>query len=85
MSSSPEFDIPDNIKYVKEGPFYYDDGAFLIWKTRWGTNQSSDKDGNQLCSGMDKEAVEFWSREHLNGFQNSYCTQSRGGPGGDML
>ena len=29
MTSSNEFDIPDNIKYVKEGPFFYDacDGA----------------------------------------------------------
>ena len=48
-----------------------DDGAFTVFQTRWGTYASRDKEGNGLCSGLDKEAVIFWSREHLNGFANS--------------
>ena len=52
----------------------YDDGAFSVYKTRWKTWASRDKEGNDLCSSLDKEATIFWSREHLNGFQNSYMT-----------
>ena len=52
----------------------YDDGAFTLYKTRWGTWASRDKEGNGLCSSVDKEAAIFWSREHLNGFQNSTAT-----------
>ena len=52
----------------------FDDGEFTIYKTRWGTFASRDKEGNGLCSGLDKGAVIFWSREHLNGFKNSTVT-----------
>ena len=52
----------------------YDDGAFSVYKTRWKTWASRDKEGNDLCSSLDKEATIFWSREHLNNFQNSYMT-----------
>ena len=54
----------------------YDDGAFSVFKTRWGTYSSRDKDGNGLCCSLDKEAVVFWSREHLNDFSNSYATST---------
>ena len=54
-----------------------DDGALVIHTTRWGTYAARDKDGNGLCSGLDKESVIFWGREHLNGFQNSYATTTR--------
>ena len=53
-----------------------DDGAFSVFKTRWGTYSSRDKDGNGLCCSLDKEAVVFWSREHLNDFPNSYATST---------
>ena len=56
---------------------FYDDGAIVIHTTRWGTYQARDKDGNGLCSGMDKESVLFWGREHLNGFQNSWHTTTK--------
>jgi hypothetical protein len=48
-----------------------DDGAFTVFKTRWGTYASRDKDGKDITSGLDKQAVIFWSREHLTGFPNS--------------
>ena len=54
----------------------YDDGSFTVYKTRWGTFASRDKEGNGLCSGLDKEAVVFWSKEHLGGFANSYATST---------
>ena len=54
----------------------YDDGAFTVFKTRWGTFAAKDKEGNGLCSGLDKDAVCFWAREHLNGFANSYATST---------
>ena len=54
----------------------YDDGAFSVFKTRWGTYASRDKEGNGLCSGLDKDAVIFWAREHLNGFENSYAQRT---------
>ena len=49
----------------------YDDGAFVLFYTSYGMYSSKDRDGVGLCCGLDKEAVIFWSREHLNGFQNS--------------
>jgi len=52
----------------------YDDGAFNVFSTRWGTFAAKRPDGTGLCSGIDKEAVIFWAREHLNGFANSYAT-----------
>ena len=35
----------------------FDDGAFTVYQTRWKTWASRDKEGNGLCSGLDKEAV----------------------------
>ena len=52
----------------------YDNGAFNVFKTRWGTWAASTGEGEGLCSGMDKGAVIFWAREHLNGFQLSFAT-----------
>ena len=65
-------DLPP--KDTKEGPFSYDDGAFTVWLSRFGLWNSADKEGKGLCCGLDKESVIRWSREHLNGFQNSYTT-----------
>ena len=52
----------------------YDNGAFSVFFTAYGMYSSRDRDGVGLCCGLDKEAVIFWSREHLNGFQNSTAT-----------
>ena len=65
-----------NEKYIKEGPYQYDDGRFMIWKARWGTWCSADAEGNRLCTSMSKEGVEFWSREHLDGFPNSWVSET---------
>ena len=35
----------------------YDDGAFTVFSTRWGTYASKTPDGKGLCSGLDKDAV----------------------------
>ena len=48
-----------------------DDGAFTVFQTRWDTYAARDKDGKGLCSGIDKDAVIYWAREHLNGFATS--------------
>ena len=53
-----------------------DDGAFTVYKTRWGTYASRDKEGNGICCSLDKDATAFWSREHLNNFANSYATHT---------
>ena len=53
-----------------------DDGAFTVFRTRWGTYASRDKEGNGLCTSLDKDATIFWSREHLNNFANSYATST---------
>ena len=49
----------------------YDDGAFSIFKTKYGMYSSIDREGKALVSSISKEAVIVWSREHVNGFQNS--------------
>ncbi len=49
----------------------YDDGAFSIFKTKYGMYSSIDREGKALVSSISKEDVIIWSREHLNGFQNS--------------
>ncbi len=49
----------------------FDDGQFTVFQTRFGTYSAKDKDGKGICSGLSKDAVIFWSREHLNNFQNS--------------
>jgi len=55
---------------------YYDDGAFMVIFTRFGLYSSKDKDGQGITCGLDKESVVFWSREHLNGFQNSWAAST---------
>jgi len=62
-----------------------DDGAFTVFQTRWGTYASRDKDGNGLCSGLDKDAVIYWSREHLRGFPTSTCYTTNVSTHGDTL
>ena len=52
----------------------FDDGAFSVFKTAIGMYSSKDRNGESLCSGLDRDSVIFWSREHLNGFQNSTAT-----------
>jgi hypothetical protein len=52
----------------------YDNGDFNVFLTRWGTWAATTCDGKGLCSGLDKSAVIFWAREHLNGFQLSYAS-----------
>ena len=52
----------------------YDDRSFRVFKTAIGRYASEDRKGESLCSGLDRDAVIFWSREHLNGFQNSTAT-----------
>ena len=59
----------------------YDDGAFTVFFTRFGLYSSRDKEGKSISCGLDKESVVFWSREHLNGFQNSYVTEPKVGDG----
>ena len=49
----------------------FDDGAFTVFKTRWDTYSSRDKDGKGICSSTDKDACIYWTREHLNGFKTS--------------
>jgi hypothetical protein len=49
----------------------FDDGAFSVFQTRYGTYSSIDREGKALVSSISKEDVIAWSREHLNGFQNS--------------
>jgi len=62
-----------------------DDGAFTIFKTRWGTYASRDKEGNGLCSGLDKDAVIYWTREHLTGFPTSTAYTTNVSTHGDPL
>ena len=63
----------------------FDDGAFTVFKTRWNTFASRDKEGNGLCSSLDRDAVIFWSREHLNGFANSTAYTTKTSMHGDSL
>ena len=67
-------DLPD--KYCTEGPYIYDDGAFTIWLTRFGMWRSADREGNGICSSIDKDACVTWSREHVNGYPNSWTSDS---------
>ena len=67
--------IPITITMMNETNMeVYDDGAFTVFFTRFGVYSSRDREGKGLCCSMDKDAVIFWSREHLNGFQNSTAT-----------
>lgn len=69
MTDMPEFET-------------YDDGAFTVFTTRWGTYAAKKPNGEGLCSGLVKEDVVFWAREHLNGFQNSWATVTKTKIGG---
>ena len=51
----------------------FDDGAIVIYKTRFGLYEARQKDGKALCCSINKEDALFWAREHLNGFQLSEC------------
>ena len=66
--------------YVEEGH------EFIVFKTRFGLYSSRDKEGNGICTSLDKESCIFWSREHFNGMKNSYevVTKTRF-EGQDML
>ena len=55
---------------------YYDDGAFMVIFTRFGLYSSKDRDGQGITCGLDKESVVSWSREHINGFQNSWVSNA---------
>lgn len=61
---------------MTEGPFYYDDGAFCIWLTKFGMWKSADREGKALCSGTVKESVVRFAREHLNGWKNCTVTDT---------
>ena len=63
-----------NPDYCKEGPYNYDDGSFTLWLSRYGVWKSADPEGKGITSGLDKESVVFWTREHLNGFQLSWAS-----------
>ena len=66
-----DLDLPD--KYAKEGPYIYDDGDFTLYLTRFGVWKTRDRDGNGLCSGLDKDSVIYWAREHINGYKTSHA------------
>ena len=63
-------------KQMTDSVEYYDDGAFMVITTRFGLYSSRNRDGEGITCGLDKEAVVFWSREHLNGFQNSWVSNT---------
>jgi len=64
-------DLDKPSKYCEEGPYIYDDGAFTIWKSRFGLWRATDREGTGLTSGLDKESVVYWAREHINGYKTS--------------
>ena len=43
------------------------DGEISLFKTVAGTWEAKDRNGKGLCSGLDKEHVLFWARNHLWG------------------
>ena len=45
----------------------HDDGAISLFRTVAGTWEAKDRDGKGLCSGLSKEDVLFWARDHLFG------------------
>ena len=63
----------------------FDNDAFVVYKTRWDTYASRDKDGNNLCSSVDKDACIYWSREHLNNFATSTAHVTNISMAGDSL
>ncbi len=63
----------------------FDDDAFVVYRTAWDTYASRDKEGNNLCSGLDKDGVVYWSREHLNGFKTITVTVTNVSMQGDSL
>ena len=67
-------------KYEKEREDF-DNGAFYVIKTRWDTYQAKLPNGDGICSGLVKEAVVMWAREHVNGYPNSYTSTPKGDSG----
>ena len=65
-----------NNSSYKEGPYNYDEGSFTLWLSKYGVWKSADPEGKGIVSGIDKETVVFWSREHINGFQNSWVSDT---------
>ena len=63
----------------------FDDGDFVVYRTAWDTYASRDKDGNNLCSSLDKDGCIYWSREHLNGFKTSTAHVTNVSMAGDSL
>ena len=45
----------------------HDNGEISLFQTVAGTWEAKDKDGKGLCSGLDKDSVLFWARNHLHG------------------
>jgi len=45
----------------------YDDGAFTVFKSRFGLYNAKDRDGNGLCASISKDSCIFWARNHLFG------------------
>ena len=45
----------------------YDDGEISIFPTLAGTWEAKNREGEGLCSGLVKEDVLFWARNHLHG------------------
>ena len=45
----------------------YDGGKIVLYPTISGGWEAKDSDGKGLCSGLDKESVLFWARNHLFG------------------
>ena len=45
----------------------HDDGEISLFKTIAGTWEAKDHEGKGLCSGISKNDVLFWARNHLHG------------------
>ena len=67
---------PHTTKYMEEGPFLFDDGAFCVWKNRFGVWQSASKDGTKLLSAPTKESCEDMTRWKLAGYPGGYTTDT---------
>ena len=48
-------------------PEVHNDGAIILYETMAGTWEAKDKDGKGICSGLVKDDVLFWARNHLYG------------------
>lgn len=45
----------------------YDNGAFTVFKSRFGLYNAKDREGNGICCSISKESCIFWARNHLFG------------------